>query len=429
MSDSESFDIPALESKISAARTRLILDKPFLGALVLRLPLQAANPSWCVTTGTDARKFYYSPAYIQELRPEELQFVLAHEALHCALGHFARRGHRIKHRWDLACDYAINPLLVDEDLKPPPDVRILNEYRNMSAEVIYPCIDDNDQSETMDHHLYDKPDDPKEGGQEQQDNPLDQPSKPPSAKPQAQQEQDDSQGSKEQDYNPEQQGQLAAPPPELTEQEKQELSEQWQKRLAGAMQQAKQAGKLSGGLARLVETEGKAKLSWRALLGRHMLNTARDDYSFARPSSRRGEPAIFPTLKSAQIHLAVAMDISGSITDQELASCLSEINVIQSQIRASVTLIPCDHQIAPNFPQVFHAWETLSLPASLKGGGGTDFYPVFDWLKQQDQAPDLLVYFTDAQGSFPDFPPHFPVLWLVKGNSNVPWGERIQLNE
>ena len=45
-----------IQQKIASARTKLILDKPFLGALVLRLPLQAANPEWCKTTGTDARK-------------------------------------------------------------------------------------------------------------------------------------------------------------------------------------------------------------------------------------------------------------------------------------------------------------------------------------------------------------------------------------
>ena len=52
---------------------------------------------------------------------EQTQFMLAHEALHCALSHFARRQHRVQHRWDLACDYAINPLLLDDGLKPPPN--------------------------------------------------------------------------------------------------------------------------------------------------------------------------------------------------------------------------------------------------------------------------------------------------------------------
>ena len=103
-------DIDAIETKLTAARAKLILDKPFLGALVLRLPMAAADPNWCATTATDARRFYYNPEYIDSLSMSQTQFMLAHEALHCALSHFARRQHRVQHRWDLACDYAINPL-------------------------------------------------------------------------------------------------------------------------------------------------------------------------------------------------------------------------------------------------------------------------------------------------------------------------------
>ena len=48
--------------------------------------------------------------------------------------------------------------------------------------------------------------------------------------------------------------------------------------------------------------------------------------------------------------------------------------------------------------------------------------------EKQDQAPDVLVYFTDAKGEFPQFVPLYPVIWLVKGKEQVPWGQRVQLN-
>ncbi len=48
-----------IETKLARARTKLIMDKPFLGALVLRLLMLAAEPKWCPTTATDARRFYY----------------------------------------------------------------------------------------------------------------------------------------------------------------------------------------------------------------------------------------------------------------------------------------------------------------------------------------------------------------------------------
>ncbi len=64
----------------------------------------------------------------------------------------------------------------------------------------------------------------------------------------------------------------------------------------------------------------------------------------------------------------------------------------------------------------------------MGGGGGTSFRPVFQWVEQQRLRPDLLVYFTDADGAFPADQPTYPVIWLVKGKSEVPWGQRIQLN-
>lgn len=428
-------DLKAVEDKLVAARTRLILDKPFLGALVLRLPLQIANPAWCPTTGTDARKFYYNPEYVQELRTDEAQFVLAHEALHCALSHFARRQHRVKHRWDLACDYAINPILLADGLKPPPGMIMMKEYVGMNAEEIYPLLDDNDMTETLDQHLYDKENDPAEGGRDTSDNPLDnrdkqeEPPPPKDSKSEnTPQQGEGSKGSGQQPEFDEQSPGGAPPPPPLSQQEAEELSVQWQQRLAGAAQQAQQAGKLSGIMKRLVEELLQPRLPWRTLLAHYMTAVARDDYSYTRPSSRRGDPAIFPTLKSHQINAVVALDVSGSVNDKELQDCLSEINAIKGQIRAAVTLLACDSEIVEGFPRRFEPWEEATLPQAMPGGGSTDFRPVFTWTQQQDQQPDLLVYFTDAQGFFPATPPNFPVIWLVKGKSPVPWGTRVQLN-
>src|SRR4030065_2248841 len=129
-----------VELKLSAARTRLILDKPFLGALVLRLPMIEAHPPWCPPTAPDARAFYYNREFIEALSLDHVQFMLAHEALHCALSHFARRLHRVKHRWDVACDHAINPLLVEDGLRAPPGTLLLDEFKGMTAEEIYPYI-------------------------------------------------------------------------------------------------------------------------------------------------------------------------------------------------------------------------------------------------------------------------------------------------
>ena len=116
----------------------------------------------------------------------------------------------------------------------------------------------------------------------------------------------------------------------------------------------------------------------------------------------------------------VVLDTSGSIGNDEMQEFLSEANAIKGQVGARITLHACDETLAPDGPWVFEPWEELRLPESLQGGGGTRFTPVFDWVARLDRQPDLLVYFTDAKGEFPDQEPSYPVLWLVKGKERYP---------
>jgi predicted metal-dependent peptidase len=405
----------SIETKLSAARTKLILDKPFLGALVLRLPMEEGDPKWCPTTATDARKFYFNSDYIEALSNEHVQFVLAHEALHCALSHFARRGHRDKKRWDMACDLAVNELLVKDGLTPPPGALVDMGFEGLTAEEIYPSLQE-EIEEPMDRHLYDEPDDADHDQREVQGKQQEiTPDAPPREGGTAGGEQTEKGG-------------LGGPPSSLTPDERETLSTQWQQRMAGAAQIAMQAGKMGGAMARLIDHLLQPQLPWRNLLAHHVTNIARDDYNYARPSTRRGDPAVYPSLRSAQINVTVVLDTSGSMMDEELREFVSEIDAIKAQMRARIVLHACDAQLAADGPWLYEPWEELSLPREFVGGGGTSFIPVFEWLEAQDQSPDLLIYFTDADGEFPACEPLFPVLWLVKGKQQTPWGQRIQLN-
>ena len=197
--------------------------------------------------------------------------------------------------------------------------------------------------------------------------------------------------------------------------------------MAGAAQQAMQAGKFGGTIARLIDHLLQPQLPWRMILSRYLSMLARDDFSYMRPSRREGD-AIYPSLRSAMIDLVVAVDTSGSIKQKEISEFISEIDAIKGQIRARITLLPCDAALVEGAPWRYEPWEEFKMPEKIDGGGGTDFRPVFDWIERQGIQPELLVYFTDAEGPFPKQPPNFPVFWLIKGREQVPWGERIQLN-
>ncbi|MGH7225077.1 MAG: DUF2201 family putative metallopeptidase, partial [Gemmataceae bacterium] len=99
---------------ISAARSRLVLSKDacsaFFAALALRLE---ALPTWDVPTlATDGERLLFNPEYALALSEREVVGVVAHEVMHCALGHHARRGMRDPMRWNIACDLAVNPVLL-----------------------------------------------------------------------------------------------------------------------------------------------------------------------------------------------------------------------------------------------------------------------------------------------------------------------------
>ena len=273
----------SLESRVSAARARLILDRPFLGALVLRLPVEYTNESWCKTIATDAHQIFLNRQYLDGLSLSQIEFALAHEALHCALAHFSRRQHREQHRWDIACDFAVNSLLVNDGLVPVPDALHLSEFDGLSAEEIYPMIEDELDRSTHDGHLYD--------GQAADENSVAPDSRECNDRPSV--------------------------PPLLSPMERIKLEQQWQERLAGDAQQALQAGLLSASLARMLNLLITPSVPWRNTLAKFMSMRSRDDFDYARPGRREGD-AILPALRSAAIEVVVALDTSGSIAVSEI---------------------------------------------------------------------------------------------------------------
>lgn len=430
-----------IATKLSAARTRLILERPFLGALVMYLPLRAVDAKTCDSVATDARALYYHPAYIERLSLAQTQFVLAHEALHCALGHFARRSHRVIQRWNIACDHAVNLLLLGEGLRPPPNIIANDEYRGLSAEEIYPLIPEDSSEQTLDKHLFDQT----KSDSGQHDNDQTQQETADSAEDsQGEGDEQSGEGGGEQTQDRPSPGgdgsNTGQPQPraqasphgspgmdDITPVQREELAQQWRGHLASAAQQARMAGRLGESWLRLVDELIAPRLPWRMLLARYLMNSAREDYSFQRVSRREGA-ALLPSLYSRRIQLIAVLDTSGSIADKEMHEFAAEIDALKSQVNAQVTLHACDEHLAEAGPWCFEPWEAVTLPDGFAGGGGTDFRPVFEWIAAEQLHPDLLVYFTDAEGEFPEYAPDYPVLWLVKGKAPVPWGERVQLN-
>lgn len=400
------------QAQLDAARVRLVLERPFLGALVVHLPMTPSTR--CRTMATDARRLWYNPAFVDALDLAETQFMLAHEALHCALGHHRRRGTRLARRWDVACDYAVNQLLVDDGLKAPIDALLDVRFRGLTAEAIYPLLAaDDDAAEPLDEHWFD--------GGVRADFPASAlASRPGDAEP--------GESLADDDAHRDGHDELASRAPTATV-AADAAPDEWAHRLTATALEAAGAGRLGPHWASVLPDLAQPRLPWRALLARFLMLLAREDFSFARPS-RRGanEGAILPGLASGAIDLVLALDTSGSVSREDFRQFVDEVDALKGQIRARITLLACDAELAPDAPWTFEAWQHLDLPEALGGGGSTRFTPVFEWVETQGVRPAALLYFTDAQGEFPAQAPAYPVLWLVKGNAPVPFGERVQLN-
>ena len=116
----------------------------------------------------------------------------------------------------------------------------------------------------------------------------------------------------------------------------------------------------------------------------------------------------------------VVVDTSGSIDERLLGTFLSEINSLIVHTGCEVLLVDCDAQVQ----QV----STHRMPIRgyvAKGGGGTDFRPAIEVLRQA--APDVAVYFTDLEGTFPERRTHFPLLWMATRDLAVPFGRKVLL--
>jgi len=218
MADQPDAALQPILTKLAAARTRLIMERPFLGALVMHLPLKVGGDG-CTTTGTDAQAFYFNPKFVENLSLAQTQFVLAHEAMHCAMGHPQRRNHRMKRRWDVACDHAVNLILIEEGLKPPLHGILADQnFMTLSAEEIYPLIPEDTPEESFDQHLFDN--DNEQGASPDQDERQDDPEGGEAG----------GQGKEGQSQAEEQQGsgsQASQKPNELSPSEREELAEQW----------------------------------------------------------------------------------------------------------------------------------------------------------------------------------------------------------
>jgi predicted metal-dependent peptidase len=379
---------------LAAARVRLVLGRDarsaFFATLVLRL---MPEPGWDLDTlATDGRVLRYFPPFVTGLSPDELTGVLAHEVMHCALAHPARRGDRDPEKWNVACDLAINPLLVAAGVVLPPS-------RLMPGEGAYDGLEPGHPAE----EYYARLPGPKEAS-------------------------DGSGGGGDPAGDPGGCGQVFDPN-NGDPAESRQVEADWQVAVSQAQAAAVGRGPLPAGLGRAVDRVLHPPADWRAVLREFVSAAARNDYSWTRPNRRFVAQGLYlPGLHSEELgDVILAVDTSGSIDEKLLGMFAAEANAVLSAYDCTVTVLYHDTEV-----QKVQTWQSADGPLVLApvGGGGTSHACVFDWLICSGFSPSCVICLTDLQTEFPANWPDVPVLWAVSGQppGDPPFGRVVSLS-
>ena len=141
--------------------------------------------------------------------------------------------------------------------------------------------------------------------------------------------------------------------PKISAEERQKIKDEMKAAVLQAAQ-AVGAGNLPAGVKRLIDQLTNPKMNWRELIRQQIQATLKSDFTFARPS-RRGwhMEAILPGMKPGeQIDICVAIDMSGSISNEQAVDFLTEIKGITDQFEEFKLHVWCFDTEVYN-PQVF----------------------------------------------------------------------------
>lgn len=356
-------------------RAKVISDFPLFIDFVLPIPL--VEDSSINTMCTDGVTIRYNGSFINSLSVKEQYCGYLHELAHIFLGHHLR----ITPDMDqgtagTAADIVANDLLLSGNIDLPSWFVIDHRFSGCSFEEVYAAL------------LKKTPrfPDKRDGGVPQN-------------------------------------------PPDMGD----EALEEHRKKQLSAIAQATLMGSIPGTLERTLNALTESKKDWKDIFPAKISEIlGDDDYSFLKPDHRYSNgDFILPGMVGESAKTAVLiLDTSGSNTKDQLSLMASDIvDVIQNVEPEKIYVLSVDSKMQGY--QIFTREDT-DIELKLKGGGGTDFRPGFEWIEHNvEEDIGVVVYLTDGYCSmYPKSCPPYDVIWLVYGknfNFSPPFGDVIRM--
>lgn len=402
-------DDPVVD-KIISARVRMLLTQPFFGNLATRLKIVDAT-EWCPTCATDGRHLYYNKDFVNKLDKKELEFVIAHEVMHCVYDHMGRRGSRDPRLWNCAADYVINLEIVDSGVgRLPTTVEPLydTKYRGMAANEVYDILKEeqdngkgDDNMDSFDMHLDPEGDDGDGGGE-----------------------------GEEGEGNDGKKGRVR-----MSEEERKQLESE----IKQAVQQAAKAagaGNCPAGVKRMIEDLTHPQMDWRDILQSQIESSVKNDYTFQTPSRKSWSCGCYlPGMKKEEaLDVHVALDTSGSICNKMLKDFLSEVYGIMEAFADFKVRVWCFDTNVHNYQEFTPDNMDELLEYDIQGGGGTTFEANWDFMKDEGIVPDQFLMLTDGYcwNSWGE-EDYCDTIFLIHGDPQkrivAPWGMTLHYEE
>lgn len=349
----------------------------FLGSLLCKVQFKWTTD--IPTAAISPTELVWNPEFFLKLDKDSRVTVLAHELWHNGMMHGIRRGDRCPDIWNVAADHVINLLLKEHGYYMGGFPYIMDDhFKGWSTDEVYDELITNGGMPSN----YDMAGDILKPGQ---------------------------------GAGPEAQAKITA----------QAIAD-----VVSAMTTSRmtnEAGVIPGETTQTLDWFLNPKLPWEVLLYNFFNALSNQEYSYQRPNRRYDDP-LMPgnTGRNGLEHLIFAVDISGSITDEQILRMNSEVRHIQDNLEPEkLTLVTFDTEIRDVYE--FDRGDSFEK-ITITGRGGTDLDDVYAYARKHGAT--ALCVFTDLWVDIPEKPP-FPVLWVCVDNSDaeVPYGQLVHFSE
>jgi len=347
--------------------------------------------------------FIYKSSFIDKISDDEVQGVIIHEILHLSLLHLLRGKAIIKtkeelERFNVACDIVVNQLIKNNGFKLPKGVLMPNRYNKIKLGNKNCFLEICDTDKKIAEQIYDEiMEFIKKNGLDKGNN---------QGNKKGNEKDGDGEGGENYIFG-DGEGRLDAHIRDTNKEDgnekdnqkqQAELEKEWIDRTQQALAVSKMKGDTPTGMERFIGKLHESEVGWRTLLLKYVQSYIPRDFNYSYPSKKSISSGVYmPSTTKENVELAVGIDTSGSIGQEELIQFLSEIVGIAKAFRGRIKMHLFTHETEVNDKYVVENGDVKKiLELKISGGGGTSHIQPMEYVNKNIKSCKAVIWFTDG---------------------------------